>query len=104
MHLFGGEPFYDINFVDRLLSNAIDENIPISSIGAVTNGTICNNSLIEIINKYNLSYLQITLDGNKNVHNIRRRSKTGFSSFDLIISNIEKFLNILIVKLLLILL
>lgn len=92
LHLFGGEPFYDINFVDRLLSNAINEKIPISSIGAVTNGTICNNSLIEIINKYNISYLQITLDGNKNVHNIRRRSKTGFSSFDLIINNIEKFL------------
>ncbi|QSX05249.1 radical SAM protein [Sedimentibacter sp. zth1] len=89
--LFGGEPFYDLNYVEELFNIAEKRNINISSIIAVTNGTICNEQVCNIINKFHISTLQITLDGLKEVQDSRRVLTNG-SSYDLITNNIDSFL------------
>ena len=91
--LFGGEPFYDPPYVDRLLGIANDEIENLRNIGAVTNGAF-SNSAIDIMKKYGLKYIQITLDGPKHIHDQRRifkGSKEG--TWDVIHRNISKVLN-----------
>lgn len=89
--LFGGEPFLDIGRVEEMIIKAKEMNLNISNISAVTNGTICDDNVIKVINKYNISFLQITIDGMKEIHD-KRRVLLGKSSYDIIISNILKIM------------
>lgn len=93
LYLFGGEPFYSTDYLEELLETAANMSIPISSICAITNGSLANDKLINIIRKFRIQSLQITLDGPKNIHDIRRVSKDGTSSFDTIMKNIDVFLH-----------
>lgn len=87
--LFGGEPFLDITRVGKIIIKAKSMNLNISNISAVTNGTICDDNVIKVINKYNISFFQITIDGLKEIHD-KRRVLLGKSSYDTIITNILK--------------
>ena len=91
LYLFGGEPFYNADYLGELLETAADMSIPISSISAVTNGSLANDKLINIIRKFGIRSLQITLDGPKIIHDMRRVSNDGASSFDTIMKNIGVF-------------
>ena len=91
--LFGGEPFYDVPYVQKLLSLAAEKEIPIGYIGAVTNGSIVTPEVIDLINQYNIVNLQITLDGPKEIHNARRVTKSGEDGYSLILNNMDKLLS-----------
>lgn len=90
--LFGGEPFYDVDYVRRLLDLAAEKEIPFCYIGAVTNGSIVTPEVIDLLNRYNFGTLQITLDGPKEIHNARRVTKNGEDGYSLILNNMEKLM------------
>jgi uncharacterized protein len=91
--LFGGEPFLYPKYLNNLLTKATDALLPISRITAVTNGTMINELVIDVINKFNISDIQITIDGPSVIHDKRRITKNGKGSWALIVNNIKKLLN-----------
>lgn len=89
--LFGGEPFIQYSYIRKTIDCAKNLGLKFHRINAITNGTVCSNEWISFINENNVSSLQITIDGAKEIHD-SRRVMLNESSFDLIISNIKKYL------------
>lgn len=93
---FGGEPLlYYKKVVHPLLEqiyNLCKENGIRFSSGITTNGLLINQAMINTARKYNLSFFQITLDGNRNRHNKVRFISEKRGSYDAIITNIKLLL------------
>jgi len=90
---FGGEPLFYPKLVKKiygLILNLIKElDIKLSN-SIITNGTFLTSDNIELLkNMENLTKVQITIDGCKGVHDIRRPLLNG-SSYDIIIRNLEQ--------------
>lgn len=91
--LFGGEPLLFYKEFEKLLNLLISDGVMLTKISVVTNGTLCNNSIIEFINKFNISSLQITLDGTEKIHNSRRVIKdSSKNAYKMSMDNINKIL------------
>lgn len=88
--LFGGEPFFDSIYIEKILKIAHER---IGEIGytVVTNGTLINNEVIKLINTFSIDRIQITLDGPESIHN-NRRITSDFNCFKRIIKNIHTIL------------
>lgn len=88
IHWFGGEPLLNINPLlkveEFLVSNNIKGNSDITSNGYLLNQKIMNN-----LKKTRISSFQITLDGEKNQHDILRITSSNKGTFDRIIENIK---------------
>lgn len=93
--LFGGEPLLKCNFhiVEKVLNFADKMHIPVA---IVTNGTTMDNDYEGLLSKYKntISVVQITVDGNKEVHDVRRIRADGSGTFESVCNGIDKFLNI----------
>lgn len=89
--LMGGEPLMlenkDVikNFVENCMLNGYQFDI-------ITNGITIKN-YIDIISVPNLKSVQITLDGDKSVHDRRRVRKDGYGTFDAIMESITLLLS-----------
>lgn len=87
--LYGGEPLLnptisvyilkDLDFISQEYGITIEK-------GIITNGTIYNEHVEEVFDR--TDYIQITIDGSKDIHNKRRYFKDGRGSFDIILSNL----------------
>lgn len=88
---FGGEPMLNYKAINRISQELISNNIKFKA-NLITNGTILPNSFLNNIDKYNITTIQVTLDGIDALHNEKRYFKTGVGSFDRIISNIAKLI------------
>lgn len=93
--LFGGEPLLNLRAGEIILEEIADyckeKNVSLNT-SIITNGVLLDNEKVEFLKKYNCKYVQITLDGVKEIHDKRRVSKDGSSSFDKIV-DILKLLN-----------
>jgi uncharacterized protein len=86
----GGEPLMKFDSMVRILELISKEKrIILKEHNLVTNGYLLNKEKSKVLNKYKLNSIQITIDGLKEQHDKSRRSKSGGSSFDKIISNID---------------
>ena len=91
--LFGGEPLLNLSenvtFLERVkqFCNETGRNF-VTQI--VTNGILCTDKNLGILEQYNCQYIQITLDGLKEIHDSRRIYKNGKGSFDEVLSGIKK--------------
>jgi uncharacterized protein len=83
--LFGGEPLLNfennIDFLDKTQKYCTENDLQFSTY-IVTNGTLINQDILETLVKYNCQYIQITLDGLKEIHDKRRIDSKGKGSFD----------------------
>ena len=91
----GGEPLVAFNRMIKILDKLRDENISLSSHDLVTNGYLLNREKCEILKKYNLNSIQITIDGLPDEHNKSRIHKTGVPTYDTIVNNIDLFTELL---------
>lgn len=89
---FGGEPFINHKLIVEIASYCEDK---ISkklgkefSLSATTNGTILNESLLNVFKKYG-SVIFISLDGPEHIHNKNRPYHNSNGSFNAVMSNIE---------------
>ena len=88
---YGGEPLLMIDLIydmETKLNELCKKHNTKYNSYITTNGYLINKS---IINKFKKMYLQnicITLDGNKNDHDSRRKLANGKSTFDQIVKNI----------------
>ena len=88
----GGEPLLLSNYVqiEKILKWTDDRGFKVS---IVTNGTTLNY-YEDLLKRYRINQLQITLDGSKEVHDKVRIGHKGEPTFDLIINNIDSIQNI----------
>lgn len=67
----------------------------------ITNGTLLNTKTIETLKKCHVNSLQITIDGQKEIHDERRpfKSRSGESSYDRIMANLRDIAGLLLINL-----
>ncbi|WP_125153454.1 radical SAM/SPASM domain-containing protein [Clostridium rectalis] len=90
---YGGEPLIALDTIKKLSKELIkicDENNIKYTSSIVTNGILLDKATAKTLkNLCNVSSVQITIDGTKNVHNKRRILKSKGNSFEIITNNIE---------------
>lgn len=91
---FGGEPLYNSVVIDEICSELEINQIKYSST-MITNGYLFDENLIaRARNKWNLTWVQITLDGTEEIYNrVKAYIYTDGSAFEKVIDNIGKLLN-----------
>lgn len=82
---FGGEPFLNYSVMEDLCSKIYKINPKIKFL-AQTNGTIINDKILQIMNKYNVS-LTVSIDGNQQDHDRNRIYKDGKGSYRVVKEN-----------------
>lgn len=87
---FGGEPLLALDIIRNILKKIESEiNLPIISHGIITNGYFINEQICSFLKDYEISYIQVTLDGIKTTHDkIRKLKYSNKETYDKIISNI----------------
>jgi len=87
---FGGEPFLAYLQILEITEtlNIIKTQIKFL---VITNGTLLDYNQLKELARLGVKNYQITIDGPKEIHDIRRPCKNGISSWDVIISNLSYF-------------
>lgn len=90
---FGGEPLLNVPVMElicQLFKKYFKEGISsfIPKFGIITNGTILNDRIFKFINE-NISYLTVSIDGNKEVNDANRVFANGRGSYEKIVSFIR---------------
>jgi uncharacterized protein len=94
--LFGGEPLLAKQLVDNALSKLkilADKKRKEYWTEVTTNGLLLDSNMARMLKQYNLRSVQITLDGPKKLHDIRRVGRSKQPTFDRIISNVKMLLD-----------
>lgn len=89
---FGGEPLLYPEIVIDMNSQIYDyckNNNKQLQCDVITNGYLLTKELIDKLQKSHINHLQITLDGNKNIHDNRRMLKDGTGTYDTIYENLK---------------
>lgn len=90
---YGGEPLLAINQIQDIYYKLIENKINIAESSMITNGYYLTSENQDILHKLGVSSIQITLDGSNALsHNKRRFTKDNKGSWDIILSNIDLFL------------
>ncbi len=88
---YGGEPLLASDIIERLtkrfLKIAKKYDIPYDA-SMVTNGYLLDEKRIEMLKKWKINDLQITIDGPREIHDRRRFLVSGKPTYDTIIQNI----------------
>lgn len=94
---FGGEPLmcYQSSLMPivKYAYNAFHVRGKAFSFNMTTNGFLLSEKMIQEMIKYGFSGAQITIDGNREIHNKTRFLKGGFPSYDKILENIKALAN-----------
>jgi len=89
---WGGEPLLQISAIDeigKLIKDYCMKNKCIFETSIVTNGYLLNEINIDTISKYNLKSAQITIDGNKELHDMQRKLSDENNTYDTILKNLK---------------
>ena len=89
---YGGEPLMNLACIDYIGRNmsAYCRNVGIRlGLSMVTSGVLVTEKVADTLKSIGVKYLQITLDGDRDMHDRRRPMKDGSGTFDLIIHNLH---------------
>jgi uncharacterized protein len=86
--LFGGEPLLNPRACRELLARAREYGMTHGSM--ITNGTLLTPRLAEQLSQLGLSTVQVTFDGDRDVHDHIRISRAGTPTFDTIVANVAR--------------
>ena len=90
---FGGEPLLNIPVIydqAERAKKACDQRGIQLSLGIITNGLLLTEELVDRLLPYGLAYVKVTLDGDRDTHNVMRPLRGGQGTFDRIVGNIRK--------------
>lgn len=86
----GGEPLMAFETIKQIYKKIEKKSkLQIGRSSMVSNGYLLSESVCKFFYEKKLDYLQITIDGSKDIHNKTRKLKNGQSSFERIIENID---------------
>lgn len=96
---FGGEPLLALNVIEKILSKIRQEsNLELVNHSIITNGYYFTGKTIEVFKENHLDNIQISIDGKKERHDaIKKQKNTLQGTYDVIISNIDKIVEKLLV-------
>lgn len=87
----GGEPLLAIDTIRQIYNKIqLQCELPIKHSSMVSNGYLLTEENCKVLKEMKLDYLQITIDGDKDTHNLTRVLKNGKSSFERIMQNIDR--------------
>ncbi len=93
---YGGEPLMYIEILEslarRIVSLSEADNC-LLNMHLVTNGYLLTQEIIELLDEIGVTKIQVTLDGLKSNHNVRRPLRNGTGTFDQIMENLTLFCN-----------
>ena len=93
IQFFGGEPFLNVRGVESLCQYVTEvcqcQGVPVPAFTAISNGTIVNDRIIDLINRYNL-LVTVSLDGSRAVNDSHRVYANGKGSYQRVIENIRR--------------
>lgn len=90
---YGGEPLLNYKMIKNLTRRFQNLDLGYSA-GIITNGYLLNQFVANQLSDLNIQFVQITLDGLREVHDSRRFHVRTNKSFDKIISNIDYLLSV----------
>lgn len=88
---FGGEPLLNFKSISTISTQLIQANIDFNA-SIITNGTLLTKEIIKSFDRFNISSVQISLDGQKEQHDTKRFFSGGNGTFDIIIENVKTVL------------
>jgi uncharacterized protein len=89
---FGGEPLLNmpvLYYLAEELHRACEARGVTLAISVITNGLLLTREMVERLNPLGLNGIKITLDGDRDAHNIARPLRGGQGTFDKIIANVR---------------
>lgn len=89
LHWFGGEPLLGFDIIEDISAFIKSEEIPFNA-SIITNGVLLDIRKIEKLQDLHINYIQITLDGPREVHNTKRIFRNGKGTYDIIINNLRE--------------
>ena len=93
---YGGEPLLAVDAIaslsERFQKICSDHNVSYSAF-MISNGSLIDQNIVALMKKHSIQGIQITIDGPPEVHDSRRISKNGKSSFLSIIDHINLLLS-----------
>lgn len=91
---YGGEPLLYPDIVESLsrkINRIAEESNCTVSMHMVTNGYLLTDRLVELLDEIGVTRIQITLDGSRDYHDVRRPLRNGSGTFDKIMENLKLF-------------
>ncbi|GHS98418.1 radical SAM/SPASM domain Clo7bot peptide maturase [Synergistales bacterium] len=89
---YGGEPLLRLDVIDALSQKLIalcGERKILYGASIVTNGYLLTNDAAQVLVNNKISSVQVTLDGDRDVHDRRRVLRSGGPTFDVIMKNLR---------------
>ncbi len=93
INFFGGEPLINkgaIKDISRELKAYTEKKGIDLSIWIITNGILLDKGLIRDLAPLGLKRIKVTLDGNREQHDAKRKFKNGMGTFDIIMDNLKE--------------
>jgi uncharacterized protein len=90
---FGGEPLLNLDVMCELSARLRDQAAAAGAVYAsmaITNGALLTRPVAERMTAAGIGLVQVTLDGPREVHDVRRPFKGGQPSFDRIVGNLRE--------------
>lgn len=87
--LIGGEPLLNFQIVKYIADGLKHITCRYKKISLVTNGYYLTLDNYEILSQYGICLFQVTIDGNSDTHNRKRKGKGGEDTFSVIINNLK---------------
>lgn len=92
---YGGEPLLELDKISLLTSKLINNDYYLQPASIVTNGYLLNKQIAHKLVDLGINNAQVTIDGSRNDHNLRRIPANGSPTFDRILKNIQSCSNLL---------
>lgn len=96
VQFFGGEPLIAFNEIKRtveIVEQLCEEHkCKLPSYGIVTNGLLLTDEIVEYLEKKNIATM-ISLDGDKQIHDLVRKGIGGINTYDNLVMKIKSYIN-----------
>ncbi len=96
LRIYGGEPLLRVERFKSLSSNVfslLSKHGVIVKTHLITNGSLINKEIVEYLDSINIQQVQVTIDGSKHHHDLKRHYKNGVGSYDDIIENLNSIID-----------
>lgn len=86
---YGGEPLLQMKAIHEFTQRLIKKGVKLAA-SMITNGYLLNEENIQLMKESKISDIQVTIDGDKEIHDKKRPLLCGKGTYDKILSNLKR--------------